>query len=145
MREYFDHTGPAFIYNLGVSGANTSDLLERFEVEARARRPEVVLFSIGDNDCMHIEKDKNNVPISQFKSNIEKLITLARVYTDKSAFVSLNRVDEKKTMPWRKEEGECWRNKDLKEYNNELQKICAQQKVFFIDTSDVLTESELPD
>jgi len=38
-----------FTYNLGVSGDTTNKLLKRFNVEAEARQPKIIIFSIGDN------------------------------------------------------------------------------------------------
>ena len=37
------------VYNLGVSGDTTNDLLERFEQEAKARESDVIIFAVGTN------------------------------------------------------------------------------------------------
>ena len=38
------------VYNLGVSGDKSFDLLKRFQVECVARKPNVIFFAVGIND-----------------------------------------------------------------------------------------------
>jgi len=72
------------VYNCGVSGDTTADLLKRFEVECYARyyeavkiykKPFIVFFSIGMNDTQFLH-NKGSIRISEneFKNNIKKLI-----------------------------------------------------------------------
>ena len=42
------------IYNLGIEGDTSENLIKRFEVECKARKINVVLFAIGINDSLYI-------------------------------------------------------------------------------------------
>ena len=53
-----------FVYNLGVSGDTTKELLGRFDIEAKARSPNIIIFQIGDNDSIFVKSgDKNLVEL----------------------------------------------------------------------------------
>ncbi|HVY54533.1 MAG TPA: GDSL-type esterase/lipase family protein, partial [Thermodesulfobacteriota bacterium] len=75
-----DSDGKEFfmLYNLGVSGDNTNDLLARFESELKARMDEseeiIVIFAIGINDSQYVnEKSNYRVSPADFESNLGKL------------------------------------------------------------------------
>ncbi|MFH1611889.1 MAG: GDSL-type esterase/lipase family protein, partial [bacterium] len=83
------------VYNCGVSGDNTDDLLKRFKVESEAREPDAVMFAIGINDSQYTgERQNSRVPKEKFISNLEKLISQTKETTDKIIFVGLNHVEE---------------------------------------------------
>jgi lysophospholipase L1-like esterase len=72
------------IYNLGVPGNNTNDLLKRFDNECSARKPDLIIFGLGGNDASYIDTENNMVvSIDQFKNNILKLIQQGKYFTDK--------------------------------------------------------------
>lgn len=119
------------VYNLGVSGDTTTDLLERFEVECKAREPDVILISIGINDSQHI----NNLPrtgLARFKSNIQKLIEIGQKFTSKIAFLGFNPVDESKTtpIPWSPEKH--YTNGNIQKYNDIVKSVCGENNLPFI-------------
>jgi lysophospholipase L1-like esterase len=69
LRSYFETNNiEVNVYNCGVSGNNTDDLLQRFKVEATARKPNIIIFAIGINDSQYVNsKDNPRVPIKNFK------------------------------------------------------------------------------
>ncbi len=89
-----------YVYNLGISGDNTIGLLSRIEVEAKSRKPNFIIFSIGINDAQFIHST-NSLRISpdDFRQNLTKLLAIAKKFTDKVVFVGLTGVDETKTRP----------------------------------------------
>lgn len=92
------------VYNLGISGDITDDVLERFESESRAREANVLVFAIGINDSQYIKsKDNPHTPLEKFKNNLKDLIAKSRAFTDKIVFIGFADIDESKTMPipWR--------------------------------------------
>jgi len=109
------------VYNLGVSGDTTEDLLNRFEFEAEQRLDEneetIIIFSIGINDTLRTSPEK-------FKENIRKLIGLAQKFTQKIIFVGLTPVDEEKTE---------YKNEYIQQYNEIIKSICSENKLLFID------------
>jgi lysophospholipase L1-like esterase len=111
LKDYFEvkgsHNG---VYNLGVPGHTSTDLLKRFDAEAegriRIKRPSdkyLILVAIGTNDCKFDGKPENNNPRTtddQFRKNINELITKAKLHKAKLAFIGLSPVDKARTLPF---------------------------------------------
>ncbi len=71
------------VFNLGISGDTTEELLERFENEIRPReldeKETIILISIGINDSIFdLEKQKNWVSLDSYQKNLEQLIKKAK-------------------------------------------------------------------
>ena len=94
------------IYNLGFSGDNIKSLLQRFEVESKAREPKLIIISIGTNDSQYLNK-KGNYQVSpkDFEINLKRLINTAKKFTNEIILLTPNKVDETKTkpIPWDKQ------------------------------------------
>lgn len=137
------------VYNLGVSGDNTNDLLERFENEVKGRITEggdtIIIFSIGANDSLSLKSDVA-VPIEQFKENIKKLIKKAGEFTNEIFFVGLTKVDESKTQPVAWDKTAYYSNDRLKEYDSALENIAKkEEEVSYLNIFDLLDEGDLED
>src|SRR3989344_2210257 len=99
LRRYLDEKQLAnpelyyIVYNLGVSGDTSRDVLERFDSETKNRLEGsndeiVIVLAIGSNDSIVNNKtNKTNIPIEDFSSNVEQLILKAKKYADKVIFV----------------------------------------------------------
>ena len=134
------------VYNLGVSGDNTDDLLERFENECKARAPEIIIFAIGENDSQYIKsKDNPRVSLDKFQENLNKLLNRARKFTKKIVFVGLTEVDESKVMPipWSPEK--YYDNENVNKYNSKIKNFCLDNNVLFLDILNLLNNEELDD
>lgn len=132
--------------NLGVSGDNTYDLLERFEIEARARESEVILFSIGINDSQYVSSDQSHrVPLDQFKINLEKLYDIANKFSPNIAFLGLNGVDENKTCPIPWNQDKSYFNEAINRYDRTIRDFSDKKKLDFIDINSVLEKEDLED
>lgn len=132
--------------NLGVSGDNTYDLLERFEIEAKAREPELVLFSIGINDSQYVESNQSHrVPLDKFEANLEKLYDKANRFTRKITFVGLNKVDENKTCPIPWNSDKSYFNEAINRYNETIKDFCNKKKLDFVDINSVIEKEDLED
>jgi lysophospholipase L1-like esterase len=131
--EYFH-----LLYNLGISGNTTKNILERFEFELKQRFEEkteyTIIFSVGANDCQWLN-DKNQFKISEedFKKNLLELMKLSQKYSKNIIFLGLTPVDESKTIPipW-DTTVECW-NKNIDKYDNIIKKFCKENNILFID------------
>ncbi len=128
------------VYNMSISGDTSAGVLERFDAEARIRldddKNNVFMISIGINDSMvlHGKKD-NQVPLKNFKQNIQKIIEKSRKYSNKIAFLGLLSVDESKMdpIPWH---SGSYKNPDVKKFNEAVKEVCRKNKVPFIDFFD---------
>ena len=78
------------LYNLGINGNTSEDILNRFKSESEQRQPDTIIFAYGINDSSYlIEIDKCLVEIEQFRRNTQELINEAKKITSKIIFVGL--------------------------------------------------------
>ncbi|NOZ81990.1 MAG: hypothetical protein GXO63_02460 [Candidatus Micrarchaeota archaeon] len=128
------------VYNLGVSGDTTKDLLERIENEMKSRRIQsdaIVIFSIGINDsCFCKSFNRNNIPLEEFQKNIEKLFVITGKYTEKIISLGLTPVDERKTCPIPWDTDKFYKNEYIQKYNEIIKNACNKYGVRFIDLFD---------
>ncbi len=135
-----------FVYNLGVSGDTTRELLARFDVEAEARQPAVIIFSIGDNDSIFIKsQNRQMVAAEEFEKNIQQLIDKSKKFTDKIVFCGCKKVDESKAAPIPWETDYHYFNKHLSLYNQKLKELSEKNQVYFLEIFDLLTIDDLDD
>jgi len=126
------------LYNLGIPGDTTKDLLKRFDTEAESRikynRKEdqhIIIFAIGTNDSKIWEKDKRQeTNINIFRKNILTLINKSKNYTKEVTFIGLTPVDESKTLDY---EGTTFTNERIKQFNNIIKEVCQKNKIPFLD------------
>lgn len=132
--------------NLGVSGDDTYDLLERLELEAGAREPEFIVFSIGINDSQYLDSNHSHrVPLDRFKKNLEKLYSLAYKFTPKVTFLGLNGVDEEKTCPISWSRDKSYFNKAVVEYDKAIKDFSDKKETDFIDINSIIEKKDLED
>jgi len=133
------------VYELGVNGDTSENLLNRFEFETFHRtipeQGDIFIFAIGINDSAFLtENDNNFIAKIPFKDNLQYLITLVKKYSERIVFVGLTPVNEKKTSP--KGGIICYENKYIEEYNKIIKLTCEANGLLFID---VLGEFEKVD
>ncbi len=134
------------IYNLGISGNTTNDLLRRIDAELIAIKPNVIIFGIGNNDSLYLKsKDSNNVDLKKFQENFNELYKKSKKFTKKVIFVGLTKVDEKKTdpIPWNIDK--CYINEYIKKYNDAIKSVCKENSLPFIEMFDLLNDEDLED
>lgn len=147
LRNYFETNNiEVNVFNCGVSGNNTEDLLQRFKVEAAARRPNIILFAIGINDSRYVRsKDNPCVPIEKFQNNLQELVNQAKNFTKEIIFVGLTKVDELKTMPRPWDTSRYYDNENIKLYNSKIEETSVKNNLQFIDMLDLLKNEDLED
>lgn len=122
------------IYNLGVSGNSTEDLLKRFDADIKDKNPEMIIFAIGTNDSVYLPSEKRNyVDFDKFKENLKILIEKSKQFTNGIIFVGLTPVDESLTKPIPWEIEIHYTNEEITKYNNAIKQICESEKLKFID------------
>lgn len=123
------------VYNCGVRGDTTEDLLMRFDVEcsSRVERQDdpIIIFAIGTNDSSTKADGTNAVPLMQYQENLGKLLDKAKTVSDKILFVGLFPVDDTKTLNWKPDR--TYNNKSVQEYNVILSNFCKENKLAFVD------------
>src|SRR4030042_1024853 len=132
------------VYNLGVSGNTTEDLLQRFESEINDRLMEgdetIIILSIGINDSQFNPSSNNfKIPPQKFQDNIKKLLNAAREISSKIIFVGLTPVDEKITTSWYTDE--CYKNEYIQKYDEIIKSACKENKIYFVEIFNDFMES----
>ena len=147
LRNYFEEKDNDIdVYNLGISGDTTADLLERIEVEAKSREPNLIIFAIGINDAQFIHSTNGlRVSLDEFQQNLAKLLSIAKKFTDKVVFVGLTRVDESKTTPIPWNTDKSYTNENIKRLDNAIKKFCEDNKLKFIPMESVVGNDDLID
>ena len=157
LRKYVDQNfikkkGEEFlIYNLGVGGNTSKDILERIEPEAKERLKDleedgkiigevITILSFGKNDCLINNTTKENwFSLEDFGSNLKKIIYISKGYSNKLVFVGNGMVDENLVDPMRWEgfEQESWsyKNEIIEKYEEKIKEVCKKNKIPFIDVT----------
>ncbi len=147
LRNYFEEKDNDIdVYNLGVSGDTTDDLLERIEVEAKSREPNLIIFAIGINDAQFIHSTNGlRVSLDKFQQNLTKLLSITKKLTDKVVFVGLTKVDESKTTPIPWNIDKSYTNESIKRLDNTIKKFCEENKMKFISMDSIVGNDDLID
>lgn len=136
----------SIVYNLGVSGDTSKDVMKRFDIEAEARSSidgaiGMIMLSIGVNDALFDKaKGAHWVSVEDFRRNIEKLTKKAKKYTNKIIFIGNSRFDDSKTqpVPWAKDL--YYTNGDLAKYERVLRETCEKSGIYYISPPELLSE-----
>ncbi|MDD2732289.1 MAG: GDSL-type esterase/lipase family protein [Candidatus Pacebacteria bacterium] len=126
------------VYNLGIPGESTTELIRRFRRECQPRlhrqHPDdsfILIINIGLNDSKHINSSKlPKTSIYTFEKNINKLIDTGKQLTKKIFFVGLTPINEKKAIL---ATGNYFLNKNIETYNRVIYKCCKKKNIHFVD------------
>jgi lysophospholipase L1-like esterase len=139
-----NHNSHRVVYNLGISGNSTEEVLKRFENQTKKilekKDKSIIIFAIGINDsqfCKNTNEFKTSPKI--FKINIKKLINLAMKFHSKVIFLGLTPVDETETVSWKM--NECYKNEYIKNYNETIKYICKENNIYFIEVFNKLIKN----
>ncbi len=147
LREYVDKNyiknkgKEYFVYNLGISGDTSKDILERCEFETQQRlklldtnERVIILISVGVNDAIINNKTKEyHIPLDIYAQNIKKIIKISEKYADRIVFVGNKPTDDSKLdpIPWLKE---CsYKAEFVEQYDKKAADICKEKNIQFID------------
>lgn len=148
LRNYLEGLEPIVeLYDLGIDRDTTRELLVRLENEAKNRKADALIFAVGINDSVFRgTKDNSEIPIAEFKKNIEALIKKAGKITNQIIFVGLVKGDDSLTKPLpRSTTGKCYDKENTRIYNQAIKDICSKMEIRFIDLFDELGDSDFYD
>lgn len=123
------------IFNLGVSGDGTAEILARIENETRARQTErglAFIFSVGINDSFVRGNGDINITPEQYAENYKKIISIAEQFSSKIMILGLQYCDESKTRPvaWADIH---YTNERIKTFDSEAKKLAQEHDIPYID------------
>src|SRR3989338_799988 len=134
--------GEINVFNLSIPGGTTQTIIDRFENESKIREADALIFQSGGNDAYLMGKDgPNQIPIDQFKKNLEEIAKRARKITDNIIFIGFKNVDESKTAPvsWK---DIYYLNSELKKYNEVMESMCKENGLPYINIFGLLTDDD---
>lgn len=130
LNKYFPNYN---VYNSGIAGNMTKDILENMENRVFAYNPTKVFILIGTNDLVYSGLDNDGI-----KNNIEEIINKiyeknsnTKIYLE-SIYPVNNSIN--------KEIVETRTNDNIKDLNNKIEKICNNNKCTYINMYDNLTD-----
>lgn len=135
------------VYCLGVSGDKTTDLLERFDTEVKARIDEgektLILIEIGINDSRFVlEENQHRVSPEEYRQNLLKLIEKSKHHGADLVFVGLTPVDDSKVDPTTWTPGKSYRLEFVKQYEEILKEVAKEQNSPFIEIMSTFMEGD---
>jgi lysophospholipase L1-like esterase/isopentenyldiphosphate isomerase len=135
------------VYDLGVDMDTTRDVLVRMDVEAKARKPAIIIFNIGANDSLYrISPENAETSLDEFETNIEKLIEKAQKYTQRILVVGLVKGSDKWTTPLiQSTTGKIYTKERTRRYDRKLKEVSERMGVTFADVNDKLTDGDFDD
>lgn len=133
---------PPTIFNLGVSGDSSDDVLARFEAETKARAKEDIAFvvAVGVNDS-RTKAGANFSDVKRYKQNLSEILKLSKQYSDKILFVGLTPCVEERSNPvsW----GDTgYTNERIKEFDDTLREFCNKNNVAFAEVYEQFANAE---
>ena len=121
------------IYNSGIAGNMTKNILENMENRVFVYNPTKVFILIGTNDLVYSGLDNDGI-----KNNIEEIIN--KIYEKNSnTKIYLESIYPVNTS-LNKEIVETRTNDNIKDLNNKIEKICDNNKCTYINMYDNLTD-----
>ncbi len=128
------------VYNLGVSGDKTSDLIKRLDEEIPVRIEEkdevMIIFGIGINDS------GRKVDLVTFEGNLSKIIKTSKKFASKIVFIGLTPVDESKTVPTGWDDSLSYDNQTVQKYDEVIKSVCKLNDVQFVEIFNVMIKKD---
>lgn len=139
--ELFDAGGHR-VYNRGICGDTTEDVLNRFDVEAESLEPESLFFALGMNDCKFPNgRNEHKVSLEDFRKNMQELISKARRYTQKIVIVGITGV-----KPEDIQSTSLFTDKAIEMFDKVLQEIANAENLPYVSMRGVLNiDTDLSD
>jgi len=149
IRKHFDQqmidgidNDPPTIFNLGVSGDSSDDVLARFdkETKVRAKGELALVIAVGVNDS-RTKASVNYSDTNRYKQNLGEILRLAKQYSNKVLFVGLTPCVEERSNPvtWGYTR---YTNSRIKEFDNTLRQFCKDNEVSFVEVYEEFAKAE---
>jgi len=135
------------LYDLGIDKNTTTNLLERLEGEASARKPGLIIFNIGVNDSLFRETENNpETTLDDFEVNMQTLIEKARKFTEQIVILGLVKGSDLLTTPLiQSTTGKSYTKERTKIYDAKLTDIARKNGLTFVDINALLTDVDFDD
>lgn len=136
------------VYNRGICGDTTEDILRRFDIEVSSIEPDLILIAVGINDSKFPNGgSENKVPFERFQGNINTLVVKATEKAQKVVLIGLTEVNEAiiNEVPIGSSSS-VFKNEVIQKYDAHLEALAEKEGVAFVSMKKTLdTTSDLMD
>lgn len=135
------------VFNLGIGGNTTTDIVNRFDNEASSRLPTDIIFAVCVNDSAYLIGDESAITDEeQFKVNLLSLIEKARKFTQNITFIGAVLGDDSILKPFPgSSKGKSYSTQRTKKYDSLLKEVAESNGCKFIYILDKLNEKDFQD
>lgn len=148
LRNALEDIDPSIqVYDLGIDGDTTHDLLARAQQEALARRPDIIVWAIGVNDSAY-RKTPNYplIKIEQFEDNLETLFELGATLAKKQLCVGIAKGSDANTTPLPDSStGKCYVKSRVREYDETIKQLAMDTGIDYVGVWSVLNDKDFYD
>lgn len=128
-----------YVFNLGIPGQNSNDILNRIELEIKNRFSKddsfTFIFAFGIKDALLLSENEKHIEV--FENNLKKIINIAQNYSDDIHCLGLLDVNITKRINYKYE--------SINKIENCIETISAQENVDFIKIRKVISLEDLID
>ncbi len=141
---YYKNNSPEdiYLYNLGIPGDTTKELVLRLDNECKFRNPTSIIIAIGINDTA-LTNDYPSTSYDKFINNIHILINLSKKYTEDITFIGLTPVIEELVNREENNFGYKFDNNKIIEYDNLIKNIATNNNLKYIYLYDKLSKDDI--
>jgi len=135
------------IFNLGINGNCSTDILNRFEIEASSRKPNRIVFAFGVNDSAYILSTGEPITSeNNFTLNIQTLIKKAKYLTTDITFIGPTLGDDTLLKPFPpSSKGKSFDKERVNTCNHILKELALEHECKFIETINQLNFDDFSD
>lgn len=137
------------LYDLGIDGDTSKNVLDRFDIESAARNPALILFAVGVNDSAYRRsKDQPIIDTDTYNRNMRTLFHKAVALVGKNNVYAIAPIkgSDEFTMPLPDSTtGKCYKKERVTEYANLLNRICQEEEAGYVRLSTVITDVDFYD
>lgn len=130
------------VYDLGVSGEDTGEVLNRFEDEASPRlkgRDDTIIIHIGKNDIHRLPNGSYRKEVDEFRQELAELVSKAKRKVDNVLVVGEGYVGDIEYSPGSEKKV---RDSRLQKFEEVKKDISEQEKIPYVDLRDIYTRDE---
>lgn len=133
------------VYNCGVSGQSSTEVLHRFEFEAKARNATDVIVFVGIKDACSADADL--VPVTSkkdFTVNLLRFIDVASENEWNISFIGLYDLIDENLQPHPRT-GTYFSNASVREYDALIESVCQSAGTSYVSLRGVMTKEDIID
>ncbi|MFB6244841.1 MAG: SGNH/GDSL hydrolase family protein [Candidatus Nanohaloarchaea archaeon] len=133
------------VWNLGIPGEDSRQLLERMDDELGRRiyepMQQVIILQLGANDIQYLAgEDRIRVTEEEFRANLEKIVEKSREHAEKVVLVSEAFITIDGPIPWAEEKELS--DERLEGYVKIQREVSEQENLPFIDLREKFSRQE---